>query len=109
MSESEKIAEIFKVDGETRSEFVRRIREAQAEHENKGDFPPLAGLVADVVRERDEAVAELGRIRATLLVNFGDVPRNTYGFKVADEGRTEKLSLEVLCQLTAIINRSANV
>ena len=48
---------------------------------------------------------ELEQIRATLLVNFGDVPRNVYGFKIVDDPTqpTINLLLSALGQLAAKI------
>ncbi len=48
----------------------------------------------------ESAEDELGEVRATLLVNFGDVPRNRYGFTIANEGRTLTMLVRVLEQLT---------
>lgn len=51
---------------------------------------------------RCQATEELKRIRATLLVNFGEgAKHNRFGFSVKDTGRTERMFHEVLDRLVA--------
>lgn len=51
------------------------------------------------------ACHELRNIRATLIVNFGEVGRNTFGIGLKDEGTTERLVVLLLEKLHALASK----
>jgi hypothetical protein len=61
----------------------------------------LGQALEALTRQTCPAEDQLRSIRATLLVNFSDTPRNIWGFCVKDEGTTHDMLFAVLIRLAA--------